>query len=166
MPCRSAARAISSARRVLPIPPRPPDDQRRPRAFGELDEKQVRVGMEAAGRNAALARELGKREVRQGRRVEELSEGARGRRGVGVDRRQPSRKSAEPSVAQRRPPGENARKVLSAADLDDDSSQMIQPRMQLGDRLESRSISPFSRSTADSLAKVVLMQNQYAEMAR
>ncbi|MFL5209232.1 MAG: hypothetical protein ACJ8CC_08790 [Microvirga sp.] len=120
----------------LADPARPPDDQRRPRAFAELGEKQVRVGMEAAGRNAALARELGKREVRQGRRVEELAEGARGRRGVGVDRRQASRKSAEPSVAQRRSPGENARKVLSAADLDDDSSQMIQPRMQLGDRLE------------------------------
>src|SRR5829696_3032343 len=92
--------------------------------------------MEAASRNAVLARELGEGEVRQGRRVEELVEGARGHRGVGVDRRQASRKSAEPSVAQRRPPGENARKVLSAADPDDNSSQMIQPRVQLGDRLE------------------------------
>ena len=136
MPCRSAARAISSARRVLPIPPGPPTTSAGREPSLSSARSRSGSGWRPPGRNAALARELGKREVRQGRRVEELAEGARGRRGVGVDRRQASRKSAEPSVAQRPSPGENARKVLSAADLDDDSSQMIQPRMQLGDRLE------------------------------
>jgi hypothetical protein len=43
---------------------------------------------------------------------------------------------------------------------------MIQPRVQLGDRLEVPLDLAFSRSTADWLAKVALMQNQYAEMAR